>query len=78
MLAALRNGHLSLRKADQLLYMPAEEQHALLAAKADESHKYQLAAHTIEGYLERHTGERIDLAELAAQLRAAVLPAGRV
>jgi hypothetical protein len=76
MLEALRAGTLSLRRADTLLYLPLEEQHALLAAKANESHKYQLAARTIRRYLDEH--QRVDLVELASQLRTALSPAERV
>ena len=74
--AAVHAGKLSIRLADQLLYLPRKEQKAELRSrlKAIEDREWQSAitARTIREYLDQLGGKRVDLIELGSVIRAAL------
>jgi hypothetical protein len=67
----MRDGLISIRLADTLLYLPPEEQllqlKRRLAAAEEWERRSQLAAQTIRRYLD--SAERIDLGELQCRIR---------
>jgi hypothetical protein len=71
---ALRRGLISARTADNLFYLPTEEQRTQLerrlAAAREREGRSQLAAQTIRSYLD--SAQRIDLAELQCRIRKAL------
>ena len=71
---AMREGFVSVRTADRLFYLPAQEQAAQLrrrlsAIRAKEE-RSKAAAATIRAYLNTH--ERVDLGEFGCLLRQAL------
>jgi hypothetical protein len=74
----MHSGQISVRMADTLLALPAEEQRTQLqrrlAAARERQRRSQLAAQTIRRYLD--SAQRIDLSELQRRIREALLPSG--
>jgi hypothetical protein len=73
---AYRQGLISLRKADQLLYLsPAKQRMELariLSAAAQRQNASKLIAETIRGYLDNLGDRRLDLNELNRTLKEAL------
>ena len=71
---AMRSGKISVRTADSLFYLPAEEQRVQLqrrlAALEERQHRSQTAARVIRDYL--GGAKRIDLVELQVAIRQAL------
>ena len=71
---AMRKGQISIRLADSLFYMPAEEQRreleCRLKAVEERQRRSRLVAATIRTYL--GTAKRIDLGELQGRIREAL------
>jgi hypothetical protein len=74
----MRKRLISVRTADSLFYLPAEEQRVQLerrlAAAEQRERRSRLAAGVIRDYLE--SADRIDLEALRGLIREALLPSG--
>src|SRR5207249_3512857 len=75
-LAAVHAGKLSLRLADELLYLPRARQRAELRRRMksieDRERISARVALEIREYLDTHPPNKIDLLELGCQIRAAI------
>jgi hypothetical protein len=73
---AVRSGKLSVRLADQLLYLPKAQQKAelerRLKAVEDRERLSATVARTIREYLDSLNGRRVDLVELGKIIREAL------
>jgi hypothetical protein len=71
---AMRNGLISVRTADSLFYLPAEEQRVQLqrrlAAAEQRERKIRLAAGVIRDYLDAH--KQVDLEALCSVIQTAL------
>ena len=68
---AYERGDISAKRADTLLYLPADQQAAELERRLSEAHereaRHRLVAESIRGYLDGLNGRRVDLYVLASK-----------
>jgi hypothetical protein len=73
---AYERGDISAKRADTLLYLPADQQVAELERRLSEAHereaRHRLVSESIRGYLDGLNGRRVDLNELAQRIREAL------
>jgi hypothetical protein len=75
-LEAYRAGRITARRADILLYLPADQQASELERRLSEAHeretRHRLVADAIRKYLDGLAGRKVDLVELGKIIREAL------